>query len=119
MGMGAMPGGSGGGMAGMGGGGGGMAGMMGGGGGGFGNGWTVHNASNGWIGPTRLKALYVAYTDATFSARAPRPAGELHRGFLGPLLRAEVWRYAFPVWAAYSTYGYPNVRAHRWATLSA
>jgi FtsP/CotA-like multicopper oxidase with cupredoxin domain len=42
------------------------------------------------IGPARMKALYVEYTDGSYTTRKARPAAELHRGFLGPLLRAEV-----------------------------
>lgn len=50
-----------------------------------------------WVesGPTRigrryLKARYVAFTDATFSTRAPAPSEWAHKGLLGPVIRAEV-----------------------------
>ena len=35
-----------------------------------------------------LKDIFVLYTDASFTTRAPR---ELHEGLLGPTLRMEVW----------------------------
>lgn len=42
------------------------------------------------VGRRWKKALYRAYTDATFTTRAPRPPEWEHLGFLGPLIRAEV-----------------------------
>jgi len=51
----------------------------------------VANSSNGgYIGHTYIKALYIEYTDDTFSTRKPRPASEEHLGFMGPVIRAEV-----------------------------
>lgn len=41
----------------------------------------------GYIGKVYKKALYFAYTDATFTTRVPRDDS---MGFLGPALRAEV-----------------------------
>ena len=42
------------------------------------------------IGSAFKMALYLAYTDATFSTRKPRAEGEAHLGLLGPIIRAEV-----------------------------
>jgi hephaestin len=42
------------------------------------------------IGRVHKKAIYVAYTDATFATRKPRPTEWEHAGILGPILRAEV-----------------------------
>jgi FtsP/CotA-like multicopper oxidase with cupredoxin domain len=42
------------------------------------------------IGSTYLKALYQAYTDATFTQLAPRPPQWQHLGMLGPVVRAVV-----------------------------
>ena len=42
------------------------------------------------IGKVCKKALYLEYTDATFTRLKPRPKEWEHLGFLGPLLRAEV-----------------------------
>jgi FtsP/CotA-like multicopper oxidase with cupredoxin domain len=42
------------------------------------------------IGPTSYKSLYRAYTDATFTHLAPRPAQWQHLGTLGPVIQAEV-----------------------------
>jgi FtsP/CotA-like multicopper oxidase with cupredoxin domain len=42
------------------------------------------------IGRKYHKVLYREYTDATFSTRKPRPAGEAYLGILGPLIHAEV-----------------------------
>lgn len=39
------------------------------------------------IGGKYKKALYIEYTDSTFSIKKPAPN---HRGFLGPVIRAEV-----------------------------
>ena len=36
------------------------------------------------------KALYIQYTDATFSTPVARPAAEQYMGLLGPTLRANV-----------------------------
>jgi FtsP/CotA-like multicopper oxidase with cupredoxin domain len=40
------------------------------------------------LGTTFQKAIYVAYTDSTFSTRQPRSSGDTHLGLLGPLLHA-------------------------------
>jgi FtsP/CotA-like multicopper oxidase with cupredoxin domain len=42
------------------------------------------------IGSTYVKALYRAYTDASFKTLKPRPPSEQHLGDLGPIIRAEV-----------------------------
>jgi FtsP/CotA-like multicopper oxidase with cupredoxin domain len=42
------------------------------------------------IGDTYRKAVYRAYTDATFATLAPVPARDRYRGLLGPPIRAEV-----------------------------
>lgn len=42
------------------------------------------------IGHTYLKAMYRAYTDATFTTAISRPPEEAHLGILGPIIRAEV-----------------------------
>ena len=42
------------------------------------------------IGGRYKKALYVEYTDDTFTIKANRSSSELHLGFLGPVIRAEV-----------------------------
>ena len=42
------------------------------------------------IGGTYLKALYVQYTDDSFSERVPRSADLEHLGFVGPPIYAEV-----------------------------
>ena len=42
------------------------------------------------VGPVYLKCLYRAYTDATFTTVAPRPAQDAYLGLLGPVIRAEV-----------------------------
>jgi FtsP/CotA-like multicopper oxidase with cupredoxin domain len=42
------------------------------------------------IGDTYRKALYRAYTDATFQTPAALPPSEEHLGMLGPVIRAEV-----------------------------
>ncbi|WP_057830006.1 multicopper oxidase domain-containing protein [Colwellia sp. TT2012] len=47
-------------------------------------------ASENTIGSKYKKALYRAYTDASFSQLKARPASEQHLGLLGPLFRAEV-----------------------------
>jgi FtsP/CotA-like multicopper oxidase with cupredoxin domain len=44
----------------------------------------------GGIGRVHTKALYVAYTDDTFSTKTPRAPEWQHTGLLGPVLRAEV-----------------------------
>ena len=36
------------------------------------------------------KVLYICYTDETFTTPCARSAGELHQGFLGPVLRGNV-----------------------------
>lgn len=43
-----------------------------------------------FIGSTYKKAVYVEYTDDTFSARRPRAQHEKHLGILGPVIKAEV-----------------------------
>jgi manganese oxidase len=45
---------------------------------------------NGWPGLVHRKALYIAYTDDTFTTRKPKPPEWAHTGMLGPTLRAEV-----------------------------
>ncbi|XP_074612928.1 hephaestin-like protein isoform X1 [Acropora palmata] len=42
------------------------------------------------IGGRYKKALYVEYTDDTFTIKANRSYSDLHLGFLGPVIRAEV-----------------------------
>ena len=42
------------------------------------------------IGDTYHKAIYRAYTDATFKTLAPVPQDEQYMGLLGPVIRAEV-----------------------------
>src|SRR3989338_7041097 len=42
------------------------------------------------IGPIYRKAIYVEYTDATFTAEKPRATDWLHLGIMGPPIRAEV-----------------------------
>ncbi|HVT48429.1 MAG TPA: multicopper oxidase domain-containing protein [Vicinamibacterales bacterium] len=42
------------------------------------------------VGRKWKKAIYRAYTDATFTTLAPRPPEWEHLGFLGPVIRAEV-----------------------------
>jgi FtsP/CotA-like multicopper oxidase with cupredoxin domain len=42
------------------------------------------------IGAAYLKALYVEYTDESFTKRKERPAEEAYLGLLGPIFRAEV-----------------------------
>lgn len=42
------------------------------------------------IGRTYVKALYRAYTDASFATPKPRPPAWRHLGFLGPVIHAEV-----------------------------
>lgn len=42
------------------------------------------------IGGRYKKALYVEYTDETFTIKVNRSSSELHLGFLGPVIRAEV-----------------------------
>jgi len=42
------------------------------------------------IGKVYEKSLYRAYTDASFTKLAPRPADQASMGFLGPLIQAEV-----------------------------
>ena len=44
-------------------------------------------ATNVTLGSKYVKALYVGYTDATFTTKAPQPA---ERGLLGPLIFGEV-----------------------------
>ena len=44
----------------------------------------------GFIGRTYIKAVYRAYTDASFTTPKPRPAKWRHLGMLGPILHAEV-----------------------------
>ena len=47
-------------------------------------------STTGRIGSKYLKAIYREYTDATFSQLKPVPEGDVHKGLLGPVLRAEV-----------------------------
>jgi len=47
-------------------------------------------SGDGFIGRKYIKALYIEYTDDTFSTVKERPASEEHLGFLGPVIRAEV-----------------------------
>ena len=42
------------------------------------------------IGGTYKKALYIEYTDDTFSTPKNRTEDELHLGSLGPIIRGEV-----------------------------
>lgn len=42
------------------------------------------------IGGQYKKAVYVEYTDDTFTSTKNRSADEEHLGFLGPVIRAEV-----------------------------
>ena len=42
------------------------------------------------IGKVYRKAIYRAYTDATFTRLKPRPTSEKHLGLLGPIIRAVV-----------------------------
>ncbi|CAL8466619.1 g6155 [Coccomyxa elongata] len=51
---------------------------------------TENNVSAGQIGSRRYRAVYVEYTDATFSVRKNRTAEEAYLGNLGPLMRAAV-----------------------------
>lgn len=60
-----------------------------------GEGWdedarTFVQGGEGRIGRVYRKAVYHAYTDATFSKRAPVDAAWQHLGILGPVLHAEV-----------------------------
>jgi len=50
----------------------------------------ANSSDNGYIGRKYIKALYIEYTDDTFSTVKERPATEEHLGFLGPVIRAEV-----------------------------
>lgn len=43
-----------------------------------------------FIGSSYKKALYVEYTDATFSTRKVRGERDKHLGLLGPIIKAEV-----------------------------
>ena len=43
--------------------------------------------SQGVVGNIALKSIYVGYTDASFSTKAPQPA---EYGYLGPLIKAQV-----------------------------
>jgi manganese oxidase len=42
------------------------------------------------IGASYKMALYIEYTDASFTKRKPRPASQAYLGILGPIIRAEV-----------------------------
>ena len=42
------------------------------------------------IGGRYKKAIFVEYTDNTFTTKANRTDNEMHLGFLGPIIRAEV-----------------------------
>jgi FtsP/CotA-like multicopper oxidase with cupredoxin domain len=42
------------------------------------------------IGSVYKMAVYVAYTDASFTTRKPRPESEAYLGLLGPIIHAEV-----------------------------
>jgi manganese oxidase len=42
------------------------------------------------IGPSYKKAVYIEYTDGSFTKRKPRPADQAHLGLLGPVIHAEV-----------------------------
>ena len=42
------------------------------------------------IGGQYKKAMYVEYTDETFTTKLNRSSSEMHLGFLGPVIRAEV-----------------------------
>lgn len=46
--------------------------------------------ANNRIGGRYKKALYVEYTDDAFTTKVNRSSGEMHLGFLGPVIRAEV-----------------------------
>jgi len=50
----------------------------------------ANSNDGGYIGRKYIKALYIEYTDDTFSTIKERPASEEHLGFLGPVIRAEV-----------------------------
>ncbi len=42
------------------------------------------------IGGKYIKAIYVEYTDATFSTKRNKSASEKHLGIIGPVIRGEV-----------------------------
>ncbi|HEY6485173.1 MAG TPA: multicopper oxidase domain-containing protein [Candidatus Cybelea sp.] len=42
------------------------------------------------IGSSYRKAIYREYTDATFTTRKQRPAGDAYLGFVGPIIHAQV-----------------------------
>ena len=49
--------------------------------------------SNITVGPVFKKAMYVEYTDATFTKRAQVPA---YLGILGPMLKVRATRWVLP-----------------------
>lgn len=51
---------------------------------------TYFSQADNRIGGRYKKALYVEYTDETFTTRVNRSSSKLHLGFLGPVIRAEV-----------------------------
>ena len=51
---------------------------------------TFFDKSYNRIGGTYIKAMYVEYTDSSFTTRKPRTADEKHLGFMGPVIKAEV-----------------------------
>ena len=42
------------------------------------------------IGGTYIKAMYVEYTDSSFKTKKLRTPSEMHLGFMGPVIKAEV-----------------------------
>jgi len=52
--------------------------------------YVANSSEGGFIGRVYVKALYIEYTDNTFSTRKNRSADEEHLGFMGPVIRAEV-----------------------------
>merc|ERR1719193_769930 len=52
--------------------------------------YVANSSEGGYIGRIYIKALYIEYTDDTFSTKKIRPASEEHLGFMGPVIRAEV-----------------------------
>eukprot|EP00794_Sanderia_malayensis_P014203 gene14203-15685_t len=51
---------------------------------------TFFKRSSNRIGGKYVKAVYVEYTDSTFSTKKNRSADQMHLGFIGPVIRAEV-----------------------------
>lgn len=55
---------------------------------GYSKAFTEHTANR--IGRTYRKAVFLEYTDGTFTKKKPRPPELAHMGLLGPVIRAEV-----------------------------